>query len=190
MSDNTVRPLIFDERGVPEHIELPKEIFGLYHRHKPQKSEYEYVYDRIAIITSDGWVPLVDYVDMVIMEDESDDTVNDIDTFKKRDGSGDNIVVDPVVLRKEVQDDQIQQQRITNPVTTHRKWSKDSDIEYYIPDMGIKKTAEFIKQPLEQIFNNGNELEYEEMKTVVSTMWGVNKDVIKYLTDFKYEDGY
>lgn len=179
-------PLLFEKRGLNEDIDLPDELLGLYDVYNRSGDEGT-KYDLVAMLTSKGWIPPVETREVVLMKSNTENGVIDMDVFSNRTTSTNVIVRNPIELRETVSDENITHTNISNPASLDPRWDK-GEVEYYVPDVGTKQKAKYIRDPIRQLMNINGEMEYEELKEIFKDKWEMNIRVLEYLTGFKYSE--
>lgn len=99
-------PQFMAEREVPADITPPAKIVGLYSVREAYSDSPRY--DRLSVLTSQGWVPPVAHSDLMLLRADSDGELHDLDTFEAIPTSQTRTTIDPRELRAEIDPDRIE----------------------------------------------------------------------------------
>lgn len=143
--DRRRRPQFFDERGVPESIEPPEEMVGVYtFARDPDTPDADRTYTRKGILTTEGWVPPASKI-LVHTVAKTGEGPNDLGAIPNYTvGKATRVAIDPRELRTRLSvDGEIINQDDTSAAI--RSPYRD-DVRYYIPEgLDIEQLAQYIR---------------------------------------------
>lgn len=189
-----VRPQFFEERGVPESVDLPDEILGVYTTSRESSASSEgRTYARRAVLTSEGWVPPAPET-VVHVVAQAGDGPNDLEALREYTvGKATRIATDPRELRAELGPEStiIADDDVSPAVLSNYR----DELSFYIPDgLDVDEEADYIRDcvyPAVRYYleeNDGKRPTLVELVDVLVNWYGVSEAGAEKAVRLEVED--
>jgi hypothetical protein len=187
------RPQFFTERDVPESIEPPSEMVGLYTFSRDESaSDADRTYTRRGVLTSEGWVPPVSKM-LVHTVAKGGDGPNDLDAVGNfAVGKATRIAIDPRELRSQLSE---QGEIIPDDVSPAFRSQYSDSVDIYIPagldEVGIAKYLRDCVRPATKYYldeHNGAQPSQEQLADVLVEAYGVTQEAALETVKLAVED--